>query len=265
MADQTFRSTDNKSGAPSTPGSASLHPGSVSNPGTMGNPGSAPYGFEKAAGASSGAAKGMADQAKGVTDQAKSVADQALAASRDLKDKAVGLAGSSADAIKGRAFDAMDAAKDMASQATDKLKQTVEGQKNAGADYVGNLADTMRRAAREFDRDLPIAGAYIRKAASQIEGVSDSIKTGNVSDLIRGAQSFARRQPTAFLGLAVLAGFGAVRFLKSSADSSDSSSQTTGSAGGGFAPNRSAGTGYTPNQAGRPYSDNRGYRDEFTK
>ena len=198
----------------------------------------------------------MADQAKGVTEQAKSVADQALAASRDLKDKAVGMAGSSAEAIKGRASDAMDAAKDMASQATDKLKQTVDGQKNAGADYVGNLADTMRRAAREFDHDLPIAGAYIRKAASQIEGVSDQIKTGNFSDLVSGAQSFARRQPTAFLGLAVLAGFGAVRFLKSSAKRSDASSESV-------ADRRR----WICTRSSEPilFSDNRGYRDDFTK
>jgi len=221
MADQTFRNTD-KGGASSTPGSA-------------------PYGFEKAA----SAAKGVTEQAKGVADQARSVADQALAASRDLKEKAAGLAGSSAEAIKERASDAMDAAKDMASQATDKLKQTVDDQKNLGADYVGNLADTMRRAAREFDHDLPIAGAYIRKAAAQIEGVSDQIKTGNFGDLVSGAQAFARRQPTAFLGLAVLAGFGAVRFLKSSANDSDAAS--------------------TPHQASRSYSDNMGYRDEFTK
>ena len=251
MADQTFRSTD-KTGTPASTGSAPPGiPGTVVNPGSVGNPGTASHGFEKAA----STAKGMADQAKGATEQAKSVADQALAASRDLKDKAVGMAGSSAEAIKGQASNLMDAAKDMASQTTDKLKQTVDGQKNAGADYVGSLADTMRRCAREFDHDLPIAGAYIRKAASQIEGVSDSIKTGNFSDLVRGAQSFARRQPTAFLGLAVLAGFGAVRFLKSSADGSDASSQSASSGG----------TGFTPNQAGRSYSDNRGYRDEFTK
>jgi hypothetical protein len=232
MADQTFRSTD-KSGAASTAGST-----------PYGNPASAPYGFEKAASAG-----------KGVTEQAKSVADQALAASRDLKDKAAGLAGSSAEAIKGRASDAMDAAKDMASQATDKIKQTVDEQKNQGADYIGNLADTMRRAAREFDHDLPIAGAYIRKAAAQIEGVSDQIKTGNFSDLVSGAQAFARRQPTAFLGLAVLAGFGAVRFLKSSASNSDTSS----------APVYHGSTGFTPHQASRSHSDNMGYRDEFTK
>jgi gas vesicle protein len=85
----------------------------------------------------------------------------------------MGLAGSSSDAIKDQASEFIDAAKDVASQATDKLKQTVDSQKSAGADYVGSLAETIRRAAREFDGDLPIAGTYIRKAASQVEGVAD--------------------------------------------------------------------------------------------
>jgi hypothetical protein len=192
---------------------------------------------------------------KGATPN-KSVTEQALSVGRDLKDKAIGMAGSSSDAIKDQASDFVDAAKDVASQATDKFKQTVEGQKNAGAEYVGSLADTMRRAAREFDGDLPIAGVYIRKAASQIEGVSDSIKTGNFKDLVRGAQSFARRQPTAFLGMAVLAGFGVVRFLKSSANDSEGTAARSRHAG----EDRFAG-----NAASQSYGDNKGYRDEFSK
>jgi hypothetical protein len=145
---------------------------------------------------------------------AQDVKDQALSAGRDLKDRAKEMAESSSEAIKERASDFVDAAKG-------KLQQAVDGQKNAGAEYVGSLADTMRRAAREFDNDLPIAGTYIRKAASQVEVVSDSIRNGNFNDLMQGAQSFARRQPTAFLGMAVLAGFGLIRFLKSSAKGSN--------------------------------------------
>ena len=210
MADQTFRTTDQK--------------------GT-----DSPQGFEKAATA------------------AKSVTDQALSAGRDLKDKAVDMAGSSTEAIRDHASDFVDAAKDVASQATDKFKQTVDGQKSAGADYVGSLAGTIRRAAREFDGDLPIAGTYIRKAASLVEGVADTIRTGNFNDLVRGAQSFARRQPTAFLGMAVLAGFGVVRFLKSSAETSEgSASYVSGANNFGRAMSQS-------------HADNMGYRDEFTK
>jgi hypothetical protein len=156
----------------------------------------------------------------------KNMADQALSAGRDLKNKAAQATGSSAEAVKEQAAEFVEAAKDVASDATDRFKETIDGQKTAGAEYVGSLADTMRRAAREFDHDLPIAGTYIRKAATQVETVSDSIKNGNFSDLVRGAQSFARRQPTAFLGIAVLAGFGAVRFLKSSAEANADAGST---------------------------------------
>ena len=182
---------------------------------------------------------------------AKSVADQALSASREIKE-AIGIAAASSETIKDQASEFVDAAKDVASQATDKLKQTVDGQKTAGADYVGSLANTIRRAAREFDGDLPIAGTYIRKAASQVEGVADTLRTGNFNDLVRGAQSFARRQPTAFLGIAVLAGFGVVRFLKSSANDTEvsGSRQASGDRYSGTGGNRSHDTGY---------------RDEFTK
>jgi hypothetical protein len=184
MADQAFRNTDKAPTNSTGAGTNSTGAG----------------GFDKAA------------------SSVKSVADQAVSAGRDLKNKAADTASSSTEAIKDRASEFVDAAKDVASQASDRLMETIDGQKTAGAEYVGSLADTMRRAAREFDKDLPIAGTYIRKAAAQVETVSDSIKNGNFDDLVRSAQSFARRQPTAFLGIAVLAGFGAVRFLKSSAE-----------------------------------------------
>ena len=150
------------------------------------------------------------------TDPPQSAADQALSAGRDVQNAAVDLASSSADAIKGHAADLVDAAKDVASQAGDRLQETISEQKGFGADYVDKLADTMRRVANECDADVPIAGIYIRKAAGQITDAADAIRTGNLNDLLQGARSFARSQPTAFLGLAVLAGFGAVRFLKSS-------------------------------------------------
>ena len=170
-----------------------------------------------------GTARAKFDEAAAST---KSLAEQSLAVGEDLKVKAKDLAQSSTDAIKGHASDLVDAAKDVAGQATHKLKDAVNDRKSAGAEYVGSLADTMRRAAKEFDNDLPIAGSYIRKAAAQVDGVSDSIKTGNLNDLVRNAQAFARRQPTAFLGIAVLAGFGVVRFLKSSVDEASNVGQT---------------------------------------
>jgi gas vesicle protein len=164
---------------------------------------------------------------KAAPDAPKSVRDQALEAGRELKDQATELAETSGEKLKEQASELTDAAKDVASQATDRLKEKVSEQRGVGAEYVGNLAETIRRAAREFDKDLPIAGKYIRKAAVQVENVSDSIRTGDFNDLVRNAQSFARRQPTAFLGMAVLAGFAAVRFLKSSPDASADSTASS--------------------------------------
>ncbi|HET7491023.1 MAG TPA: hypothetical protein VFK01_04020 [Bradyrhizobium sp.] len=137
---------------------------------------------------------------------------------RDLKDKAADYSSSSMDAMKEQASNLADAAKDAGSQAAERLKEEANNQKNAGAQYASGVAEAMRRAAREFDKDLPIAGTYLRRAASQVEELSDRVKSGDLNELLRDAQDFARRRPTVFLGLAVLAGFGAVRFLKSSAE-----------------------------------------------
>ena len=168
----------------------------------------------------------MSDSTKGASEAPKSIRDQTIEAGRELKDKAAEFAETSGEKLKEQASEFADMAKDVASQATDRLKDTMNKQRGAGAEYVSNLAETIRRAAREFDNDLPIAGKYIRKAAGQVENVSDSIRTGDFNELMGSAQAFARRQPTAFLGIAVLAGFAAVRFLKSSSEASAVTSST---------------------------------------
>jgi gas vesicle protein len=176
----------------------------------------------------------MADQTFGQpadsktgADTSKTLRDQAAEAGRDLKNRGADFAETSGQALRDQAADLAESARDMASdaatRATDKLKEAASEQKAAGAEYVGKLADTIRRAAGEFDNDLPIAAKYIRKAATQVESVSDSLRTGDFNDIVQGAQSFARRQPTAFLGLSVLAGFAAIRFLKSSSETSATS------------------------------------------
>ncbi|RJF67445.1 hypothetical protein [Rhodopseudomonas palustris] len=142
--------------------------------------------------------------------------DQASEKGRDLKERVVGLAEESVGAARAQAEGLAGAAREFASEATEALKSRADEQRAAGADYIGGVAEAIRRASREFDNDLPIAGVYLRKAASKVEEISDTVQQGDISTLVRGVQDFARRQPTAFLGIAVLAGFGAVRFLKSS-------------------------------------------------
>jgi len=160
---------------------------------------------------------------KSVKKEAQNIADQAAAAGRDIKDRVVGLAEDSADAARAQAENLAGAAREFASEAGETIKERANSQREAGADYIGGIADAIRRASREFDNDMPIAGVYMRKAAAKVEDISDTVQRGDISELVKGVQDFARRQPTAFLGLAVLAGFGAVRFLKSSSSAGDQS------------------------------------------
>jgi hypothetical protein len=112
--------------------------------------------------------------------------------------------------------------KGMASGATEKLMNTAEQQKRAGADYMSGVADSVRRAAGEFDEQLPQAARYIRRAADQMEEMSDSFRRREMRQMLSDVQSFARRQPAAFLGVSLLAGFAAMRFLKSSSPAASS-------------------------------------------
>jgi hypothetical protein len=113
------------------------------------------------------------------------------------------------------------AAKETAGQAADKMKQQVGAQQQAGADYVERFAENIRGAAKAFEQDTPIAAQTIEMAAGYVEDAAKKIRDGSMNDMIDGVTSFARRQPAAFLGLSVLAGFAAVRFLKASGSSSN--------------------------------------------
>jgi len=152
-------------------------------------------------------------------DEGNSAMQQVSDLAGDLKKKASGLAHDAARQVKDQAGQLAESAKGAAADAGDRLRSTAEDKKNAGADFVSGLAGAVRRAAYAFDDQIPQASGYIRRAADQIDGASDALRERDVSELVQGVQKFARRQPTAFLGITVLAGFAAVRFLKSSSSS----------------------------------------------
>jgi 3-deoxy-D-arabino-heptulosonate 7-phosphate (DAHP) synthase len=148
-------------------------------------------------------------------------AKQARDFGREVKGQATELAKNATDAVKTQAANLTESAKDVAADAGEKLRTTLQEQKAAGADYVGNVANIVRQSAYAFDSDIPQAGHYIRKAAAQLDNVSEAMRNRDMSEIVGNVQQFARRQPTAFFGAAVLLGFAAVRFLKSGTGSSN--------------------------------------------
>jgi hypothetical protein len=160
-----------------------------------------------------GASGGVGKKPAGTAGSDKSFSGTSAA---DLSGQVSGAAREGAREVKQQASNLAESAKGLASQAGEKLLSSVEEQKAAGADFVSGVAGSIRRAANEFDKDLPQAAQYIRSAADQIGTVSDAFRRRDLNQLVADVQGFARRQPTAFLGAAVLAGFAAVRFLRTS-------------------------------------------------
>ena len=152
--------------------------------------------------------------------------DQVADTGADLKQRAGDALKASTDVAQDKLQDASDAAKDVASGAADRLQDQVKQQQRSGADFVERFAGNIRDAARVFEGDAPFAARGINSAAEYVEDAAEKIRNGSFRDLVDGAPDFAKRQPAAFLGISVLAGFAAIRFLKASGGQPSSSQQT---------------------------------------
>jgi len=166
----------------------------------------------------------MASQVQPPSRTTEDLTRKSLELGRDLKEQASQFAGSATETVKTQAGNLADSARELASDAGKRIQAAAADQKTAGADYIGNFAEMVRRASYEFDGQLPQAGHYIRKAAAQINNVSSAVRTRDLGELVGEVQQFARQQPVAFFGAAVLAGFAAVRFFKSAPQSSATTS-----------------------------------------
>lgn len=63
----------------------------------------------------------------------------------------------------------------------------------------------------------------VEQANDGLRRMTDSVRGKNLDEIMRDAETFARQRPAVFLGAAAIAGFLAVRFLKSSSQHDDRS------------------------------------------
>ena len=157
------------------------------------------------------------------TGSSQNLKDQVADAGTELKQRAGDALKATTDVAQDKLKEAAEAAKDMASGAADHLQDQVHDQQRSGADFVERFAGNIRDAARAFESDAPFAARGINSAAEYVEDAAEKIRNGSFRDLVDGATDFAKRQPAAFLGISVLAGFAAIRFLKASGGQPSSS------------------------------------------
>ncbi len=150
------------------------------------------------------------------TGSTQNLKDQVADAGAEIKQRAGDALRASTDVARDKFKEAADAAKDVASGTVDQLQEQTRQQQRTGADFVERFAGNIREAARAFESEAPFAARGINSAAEYVEDAAEKIRNGSFRDLVDGATDFAKRQPGAFLGISVLAGFAAVRFLKAS-------------------------------------------------
>lgn len=130
-------------------------------------------------------------------------------------------AGETKDRLGQQAASVLDEAKAQGAEVADAAQERIEGLaeqgKAAGAERAQGLAQAVRHAADDLEASSPEIARHVRAAAESVEGVAAALRDRSVGDLLSEVGNFARRQPTAFFGTALVAGFAISRFAKSSA------------------------------------------------
>jgi hypothetical protein len=107
------------------------------------------------------------------------------------------------------------AASETAETLTGEVKELLNRQVGGGADMLCHMARSARRAADDLEHDSPQVAGLARSLASQVHRYADGLRDQSIDEIWRTAAEFTRRQPALVFGLAALAGFFALRTVKS--------------------------------------------------
>lgn len=89
--------------------------------------------------------------------------------------------------------------------------------KQTAVSGIVDLAGALHAAAKDLEgKQQATVARFAHGAADSLEQLSGALERRDLDGIMREAESFARRQPVAFVGAAIAAGFLAMRFMKSS-------------------------------------------------
>ena len=118
---------------------------------------------------------------------------------------------------------AREKVREKAAEVAGKAKEQIEGrydeQKSRATSEMSHLASALRRAGEDLSGDggLGIGSTVLGRVAGHLESLGSTIDGKNLDDIVTDVERLARRNPAMFIGGAMLIGFAASRFLKSSA------------------------------------------------
>lgn len=103
----------------------------------------------------------------------------------------------------------------LASDAQSRIKGLMGERVGGGAELIGRLASSTRRAAEDLDPNAPQISGFLRDASARMEEFSRTVREKPIDELIDTASTYARRQPAVVFGAAAVIGFALWRLFKS--------------------------------------------------
>ena len=129
---------------------------------------------------------------------------------------------------------AQEAGSEAASTITGHVKALLDEKVSDGADIVGHLASSAQCAAEDLDQNSPQLAGLVRGVADRLDSYASDLRDQSVDQLVQAASNYTRRQPAVVFGLAALAGFFALRTIKSTPRKLAESDSSRLSQAGGF-------------------------------
>jgi hypothetical protein len=119
--------------------------------------------------------------------------------------------------VQDKAETAQEKLKGGAQQAKARMREQVDQRSTQAGEQVSATADALRstsRQLRDAGQDAPAQTA--EKVAHHAERLGGYLSDSNADRILADLEDFGRRQPVAVVGIGVVAGFMASRFLKAS-------------------------------------------------
>ena len=126
------------------------------------------------------------------------------------------------DQVKQQTQQVVQQGQQYAGQAVDLLSTRVKTALSQQKDHLATGVIDVAQIVKQGGDDLrgkglgSLASPYIDQAAQKLTDFGTTAQQKDIDEVIRDTEDFARLQPAAFVGIAVLVGFVAARFLKSS-------------------------------------------------
>jgi hypothetical protein len=152
----------------------------------------------------------LKQQFRDATEALRSTATEARAAAGQAAETVSQEAAAAAQTLKQQGAEVVQAAQSRA----EAMAQ--QGQRS-GAEQAEGIARAVHRAAEELQGTSPQLAGLVQDAAGSLDRMARGLRESSPGDMLHAVSDFARRQPLAFFGATVLAGFALTRFARASA------------------------------------------------